>query len=453
MRILHELRRLLLMGFTLATALVWAAGPTAAGRAWWRHVEHLASDKLAGRNAGSPGHRLAAQYVAAQFKKAGLAPCGDAGSGYFQTVPLVNKQLVETESALTAVAASGQSRTLVLGGDAILSSRAEQPQESIEAQAVFLGYGLSMPGYDDFAGQDVRGKFVVTVSGSPSHLPAALRAHFSSAAERTKALQTAGAVGSFAIPNPANSDVPWQRSSAMRLQPAMAIDDQGLVENPGPLFAASLNAAKVAWLFEGAPHSLAQLIDLSTQGKPMPHFALKVNFRGRAKLEKSRLNSHNVCGVMIGAGAKAAESIVLSAHLDHLGFDPHAKGADKIYNGAMDNASGIATLIETARTIKAGGKRPARSIVFVAVTAEEKGLLGSRYFANRTPAAAGAIVANLNFDMFLPIHAMRKVMALGMEESTLRAPLEEVTARLGLGLQSDLEPQRTASQRLSGKQA
>ena len=210
----------------------------------------------------------------------------------------------------------------------------------------------------------------------------------------------------------------------------MAIDDPGLIETRGgALFTASLNAAKVAWLFEGAPHSLPALIELSTQGKPMPHFPLKVTFRGRVKLEKTKLDSQNVCGVMAGTGAKASDSLALSAHLDHLGIDPDAKSADKIYNGAMDNASGIATLIETARALKAEGKRPARSIVFVAVTAEEKGLLGSRYFANRTPATAGEIVANVNFDMFLPIHTMRKVMVLGMDESTLRAPLEEVTAR------------------------
>ena len=109
MRILYELRRLLLIVFAISTALAWAAGPSTEGGAWWRHVEYLASDKLEGRNAGSPGHRLAAQYIAAQFKRAGLAPCGDAGNGYFQRVPLVNKQLVETESALTAVTVSGQS--------------------------------------------------------------------------------------------------------------------------------------------------------------------------------------------------------------------------------------------------------------------------------------------------------------------------------------------------------
>ena len=155
-------------------------------------------------------------------------------------------------------------------------------------------------------------------------------------------------------------------------------------------------------------------------------------------MEKTRLVSHNVCGLL--KGTQPAESVVLSAHLDHLGVDPGAKGADKVYNGAMDNASGIATLIETARIMRASKVR--RSIVFVAVTAEEKGLLGSHYFAHRPPAASGAIVADINFDMFLPIHAMKKAMALGLEESTLRQPLEEVTARLGLGLHGDLEPHR-----------
>ena len=430
----------------LTLTMAGAEAPSPEARAWWRHIEYLASDKLGGRSAGSPGHKLAADYVAARFKKAGLAPCGDAGAGYLQRVPLVNKSLIESESSLTALTADGQARTLVMGDDAILSTRAELP-EAIEAQAVFLGYGLSIPaenggqGYDDFAGQDVRGKILVTISGSPEHLPGALRAHFSSAAERGKALASSGAVGVLAIANPKTSDVPWARSSAARLLPSMAIDDPALSGNRIPTFDAALNAAKVAWLFDGAAHSLASLLELSTKGRPMPRFPLNVTFRGRSKLEKTKLASENVCGVIPGTG-RGSELLVLSAHLDHLGLDPNARGADKIYNGAMDNASGIATLIETARAIKRSGRRPARSVVFVAVTAEEKGLLGSRYFVNRLPAQTGVVVANINFDMFLPIHAMRKVMAFGMEESTLRQPLEEVTARLGLGLQPDLEPHR-----------
>jgi Peptidase family M28 len=334
----------------------------------------------------------------------------------------------------------------VLGDDALLSTRVEL-QESVEAQAVFLGYGLSIPsenggpGYDDFAGQDVRGKILVTLTGSPAHLPGTLRAHFSSAAERAKALEMAGAAGMLGISNPKTADVPWARSSAARLLPSMSLGDPELSGDRRPSFNATMNEATMAWLFEGAPHSLGNLLDMATAGKPLPRFPLNVTFRGRAKVEKTRLVSQNVCGVLAG-NAKAGESLVLSAHLDHLGVNPAATGTDKIYNGAMDNASGIATLIETARAMKAAGNRPARAVVFVAVTAEEKGLLGSRFFANRPPAAAGVMVANINFDMFLPIHAMKQVMAFGMEESSLRKPLAEAATRLGLGLQSDLEPHR-----------
>ena len=428
----------------IAASLAFSAAPSPEGRSWWRHVQFLASDKLEGRNAGSPGHRLAADYVAGQFKKAGLAPCG--GDGYLQQVPLVSKRLVESESSLSAATGDGQIHKFVLGDDAMLSTRSELP-ETIEAPAVFVGYGLAIPaeggsaGYDDFAGHDVRGKLLVTISGSPSHVPGALRAHFSSAAERAKVLEATGALGVLMIVNPKTSDIPWERASAARLMPSMSIDEPALPVDRRQSFGASLNAAKTAWLFEGAPTPLATLLEMATAGRPLPHFPLKVTIRGRAKIEKTRLQSQNVCGVLAGA-SKAGESVVLSAHIDHLGVDAQAKGTDKIYNGAMDNASGIATLIETARGLKASRIRPARSIVFVAVTAEEKGLLGSRFFANHAQAKAGTMVADINFDMFLPIHGMKKVMAFGIEESSLRRQLEEVTARLGLGLQGDLEPHR-----------
>ena len=422
-----------------------AAGPSPEAKAWWSHVQYLASDKLGGRNAGSPGHKVAVDYVAAQFSKAGLSPCGDAGT-FLQRVPLVNKRLIETESGLTAVMGSGQTRTIALGEEAILSTRVELP-DMVDAPVEFLGYGLSIPGsYDDFAGRSVRDKLVIVISGSPASLPGPIRAHFSSAAERVKALTAAGALGILTISNPKTDDVPWDRTSATRLMPSMSIDDPVLSGGGTPLLSASLNAAKSEWLFEGAPQPLASLLELATAGQPLPRFPLNgITIRARAKVEKKRLDSQNVCGML--PGSQPGESVVLSAHIDHLGTDPNATGADKIYNGAMDNASGIATLIETARAMsKAGGKSgarpPRRSILFVAVTAEEKGLLGSRFFANRAPAAAGTMVANINMDMFLPIHAMKKVMAFGLEESSLRANMEAVTARLGLGLQSDVEPHR-----------
>ncbi len=415
-----------------------AAGPTPEAKAWWSHVQHLASDKLGGRNAGSPGHKMAADYVAAQFSKAGLSPCGDAGT-FLQRVPLVNKRLIESESSLTVVTSGGQTRTIALGEEAILSTRGELP-DLVDAPAEFLGYGLSIPGsYDDFAGQDVRDKLVVVITGSPASLPGPIRAHFSSAAERVKALTAAGALGILTISNPKTADVPWERTSATRLMPSMSIDDPVLSGAGTPLLSAALNAAKSAWLFEGAPQSLASLLELATAGQPLPRFPLKgITFRARAKVEKKRLDSQNVCGLL--PGSQPGESVVLSAHIDHLGTDPNATATDKIYNGAMDNASGIATLIETARAMTKA--RPRRSILFVAVTAEEKGLLGSRFFANRPPVAAGTMVADINMDMFLPIHGMKKVMAFGLEESSLRAQLEIVTARLGLGLQSDVEPHR-----------
>jgi Zn-dependent M28 family amino/carboxypeptidase len=197
-------------------------------------------------------------------------------------------------------------------------------------------------------------------------------------------------------------------------------------------------------LFAHAPQTFARILALADKREKLPAFPLGIRLRAKAALRRAKLESQNVAAILEGSDRKLRkEYVVLSAHMDHLGVNPLLKG-DQINNGAMDNASGVATLIEVARDLSSGRvlRRPKRSILFVAVTAEEKGLLGSRYFANRPPVPARQMVANLNFDMFLPIHPMTKVMALGLEESTLAKPLEEAAKIAGVQVQPDLEPLR-----------
>jgi hypothetical protein len=401
---------------------------------WWRHVEYLASDELEGRGTGSPGHQKAVDYVSKHLREAGLKPCGT--KGYRQPIALVERKLDESQSRL-ALVRGGQETELRLGSDAVLSTRTDLA-ESLEAGLVFAGYGLSIPeqGYDDLAGLDLKGKVVVYLSGSPETVPGPLRAHFSSAGERAKALLRAGAVGSLSIPNPKNSDVPWARTVEARLIPSMAQGYTSLDETKGVRLSGSINPDAAGQLFAGADHKLEDLMALSTASKPLPRFPLKMALRAKSKIERRQLVSDNVCGMLPGT---VKESVVLSAHLDHLGRSATAS-ADQIYNGAMDNASGIATLIEVARSLKERKERPRRTLVFLAVTGEEKGLIGSRFFASFP--TVPAMVANINFDMYLPLHPLEYIMALGLEESTLRQPLEAVTARLKLKVQPDLEPQR-----------
>lgn len=415
--------------FLTAAAVCAAADP---GQRWWSHVARLSGDDFEGRETGSPGHRKAADYVAGEFRKAGLQPCGD--NGYLQSVRLVSRTVAEHVSELELTYKDGTLRPLTLGADAILSTATRK----VNAPVVFVGYGLTVPefGYDDFAGLDVRGKVLMTISGSPSHLPGPIRAHYGSRAEKAKAMAAAGALGAMSISNPKNADVPWSRSVENRLLSTMVPADPALDENARLSFGATLNP-EIDW-FAGTGHKAADLFAAAATGKALPRFELPFTVRAKGVLREEQVESHNVCGVLPGS---KPESIVLTAHLDHLGMKLAGPAGDRIFNGAMDNASGIATLIETAGVLRKGGKL-SRSVLFVAVTGEEKGLLGSRHFAGAMPKQAGRAVANINMDMFLPLHAMKALMAIGMDESTLRAPLERVCRKLGIGLQQDNEPQR-----------
>ncbi len=409
------------------------------GDRWWSHIEFLADDKLEGRNAGSKGHRIAVEYLAGKFKDAGLEACGT--DGYVQRVPLVQNVITEEKSSLSLVR-DGKETKLALGSTAMFGLRLMTGKPTpVSAATVFVGYGLSIPshGHDDFAGLDVKGKVAVYINNSPASLPGAIRAHFSSTAERAKALRAAGAIGSIAISPPKTSDVPWERSLRARLNPSMVLDVPGGEDGHGLHLSASVNPAEAGPLFEGTAHTAVDLIAQAEQGKLLPRFPLAVSIRSRAVVKQSRVTSDNVCARIPGSGN--GEAVVLTAHIDHIGVTAPVQG-DSINNGAMDNASGIATMIEVARALKASGRRLQRDVVFVAVTAEEKGLLGSRYFATHPTIPVEKIAANINFDMYLPIHRFTHLMVLGLEESTLRGPLEAVAKELGVKVQPDLEPAR-----------
>ena len=416
-----------------ALSLLIVAGALGAENLWWEHVKFLADDRLEGRNAGSEGYREAARYVAEQYRKLGLKV-------QVQEVPLVSRTIDEARSSIELVGADGRARRLKLGEEAMFSTRTALAPE-LDAPLVFVGYGLHVPdyGHDDLAGLDLKGKVAVYLSGAPSSVPGAVQAHASGALARGEAFRRAGVIGAVSISNPKNSDTPWERTAAARLQASMAIRDASLDTSNLMRFSAGVNPAHAEMLFAASGHSFRGLLEAADAGKALPRFPLKLALRARAAMKEATLTSENVIGILEGADAKLrGEYLVLSAHLDHIGVNPNLKG-DQIHNGAMDNASGVATLIEVARSM--AGKRPRRSVLFAAVTAEEKGLLGSRYLANR-PVVQGPVVANLNFDMFLPIHKMEYVMALGREESTLREPLERAAAKVGVKVQPDLEPLR-----------
>jgi len=418
-------------------------GLQADAKRWWSFVEALANDGMEGRDTGSPGHKRAAEFVAAQFQKAGLEPAGVAG--YIQPVKFKSRRILEDKSSLTLIPASGGAKPepLTLGEEATISMRVD-PAPSLEAPLVFVGYGLNIPerNINDFAGLNLKGAIVVYVSATPKSLPGPLQAHFGSASERWQMYRAAGAIGTISIANPKSMDIPWARSTLARLHPAKALADPTLQDAQGQQLSITMNPAHADRLLAGSGHTFKELLALVDAGEAVPAFALPWRLKATTAVERTDVESQNVAGILRGSDPKRRnEYVVVSAHLDHLGVGEPING-DRIYNGAMDNASGIAAILEVAHTLHESGAKPARSILFVAVTSEENGLLGSRYFAARPTVPRDSIVANVNTDMFLPLFPLKTLMVLGVDESDLGRDIRATAQELGLGVQTDPEPQR-----------
>jgi hypothetical protein len=425
------------LGVAVLACAMFAGDP---GERWWQHVRFLADDRLEGRLTGSEGHRKAAEYVAAQFEKAGLQPAGT--SAYIQPVKFHTRRIAEKESSL-ALVRHGVAEPLALGEDAYISTRVD-PVAQIEAPLYFAGYGLAVPEmhHDDFGGADLRRKIVVYVTGGPSNIPGPLRAHYQSGHERNRFLEKAGVAGTISIQNPRSMDIPWDRAALSRFQVSMSLADAVSVEPRSAKLSVVMNPARADKLLAGTGWKIADLLALADAGKPLPRFPLPGSLRAKAAVERADVESQNVAGIFPGADAQLRnEYVVLSAHLDHLGTGEPI-GGDRIYNGAMDDASGVASLLEMAEALHESRARLRRSVLFVAVTGEEKGLLGSEFFASHPTVNKKSIVADLNVDMFLPLFPLRRITAYGLNESDLGAQLREVGARMGVAIQDDPEPAR-----------
>jgi hypothetical protein len=431
-------KRLLAPVFLAAVALV--AAPPPDGKRWWSYIEALANDQMRGRDTGSAEHLKAAQYVADLFAKDGLTPAGV--QGFIQPVKFTAWKLVEPQSSLELVR-GGQAERLTLGEDAFIGRGAE-PAESVEAPLVFAGFGLTVPemNYDDFNGLDVRGKIIVIMGGGPSNIPGPLKAHYQNALERRRFLAKEGVIGTVTIQNPNTADVPWSRTALARFQESMELADPGLAPAAGLKITITVNPAHAAKWLDGSGHTLDELLTLATAGKPLPHFTLIPTLRARTKIQKRELVSQNIIGARPGSDpALKSEYVVLSAHIDHVGVGEPIHG-DSIYNGAMDNAAGVATMLDIAQTMHDENIQTKRSLLFVIVTGEEKGLLGSRYFAAHPTVPAKSMVADLNADMFLPLYPLHLVTVYGLKESDLGDTLRKVARSLDVDVHDDPAPQR-----------
>jgi len=412
------------------------------GASWWNYVKVLASDDMEGRETGSASLRRAEAYIVEQLQADGLEPAG--ASGFYQPIKFESRQVVESGSSL-ALVNGRQVEPLSFSDDAFFSTRVDLAP-SVEAPLVFAGYGLSVPekNYDDLVGLDLKGKVAVIISGAPADIPGALASHYQSAAERWKALRKAGAVGTVVILNPAAMDIPWERISVNRTHPSMSLSGAEFDETAGEKLAVIFNPSRAEKLFEGSGHKLQEILDLAKARKSLPRFPLALSIRAKAEVNRKALESSNVIAKFPGTDPRLLnEYVVLSAHIDHIGVGEPING-DRIYNGAMDNAAGSAVLLDVAASLRKATDKPRRSVLFVFLTGEEKGLLGSRYFTAYPTVKPSSMIADINIDMFLPIVPLKVLTIYGLAESSLGDLAKETAQSLGVRSQPDPEPQRNA---------
>jgi peptidase M28-like protein len=401
---------------------LFATEPNDATRRWWAHVVAMGNDAMGGRDTGSDGFRNAARYVVTQFEKNGLKPAGE--KGYFQTVPLHVVRLRTDESNIELVRPSGVTKLHWLR-QVTTAARAGLP-EKLEAPLVFAGAD---------AEADLAGKIVVQMA------PAGGRG-----AGGRGGAPRAGVAGVIAIdsaggPEPARWPVAY--SVAMTLRDAQAPAKNG---SGGPVMLRFAHA-DADLLFATSGHTYQELLDLQAAGKPLPSFPLNATLRATMKVENADLESDNILAVLPGSDpALREEYVVVSAHLDGYGHGEPWNG-DGIYNGAFDDEAYVATLIDMAERLHESGRKLKRSILFCVVTAEEKGLLGSKYFTAHPTIAREKMVADINLDQLRPIFPLKILTMLAMDESTLGDTVKKVAEPMGIRIQPDPEPERNLLRR------
>ena len=406
------------------------------------HLTFLADDLLEVREAGARGHEIAASYVAAQFRALGLEPAGE--EGFFQRVPLRTARLDLGSPTMELVARDGAVRTLAFPNDFVVGASTVREASAVDAEMVFVGYGVvaDLFEHDDYAGLDVSGKVVVMLSGAPLSWPSEERAHFSR--QKVEDAVARGALGVISVSTPVSERVfPFSRRPLYMHLPRMGwIDADGATHRGFPelLAGAQISMEAAGALFDGAPQSADALMAMVEDDRLPTGFPLAQRMRLSYRSALADLDSPNVIARLPGTDPDLArEHIVLTAHLDHIGF-ARTMDDDKINNGAMDNASGVATLLEVARLLKAA--RPARSVLFTIVTAEEKGLLGADYFARHPTVPADSMIADINLDMPMLTFPFADVIAFGASHSTLSDHVRSAARAMDVTLSPDPFPEQ-----------
>ncbi|GAB3839681.1 M20/M25/M40 family metallo-hydrolase [Hymenobacter jeollabukensis] len=409
------------------------------------HIQYLADDKLRGRQPGTEGYQMAVDYVTKQLQSFGVKPAGDDGS-YVQKVRL-RRAFVQPEPLLALIEDKKVPTPLRPGEDFVYYPNPEQPKVFQETPLVFAGYGISAPElkYDDYQGLDVQGKIVLVVRGAPKSFPSTIAA---ASQDLLMIMQNAarhGAVGVLVASTNPKGQLPNLKRGAYSVLDAKGkvAASRSYVPGVGLRLVGATTAATLQRLFASAQADTGKVLSTLRGGKPasLPlRTVARVDFGNTYK----DIESYNVVGQLPGSDkVLSKEYVVHSAHLDHLGVAAAVKG-DSIYNGAHDNASGVASVLEIARLYSQlkDKQRPKRSVLFVLQTGEELGLLGSAYFAANPTVPKSKIVADVNTDMPTIIAPLLSVVPLGAQHSSLMEPVQRAAKYLDLSVENDPEPEQ-----------
>lgn len=410
------------------------------------HIEFLADDYLQGRDTGSEQYEIAARYVASHFKQFDMTPAGKDGT-WFQPVPFMKSVIDKSSATLKLHSANGE-QLLSYPNEFIMGSNPNSSEDKVTAKLVFVGYGINSPdlNHNDYANVDVTGKIAVILSGKPKSFPSELGAHVSSSKEKSRYAAQSGAIGIISMHTPERDKVrTYEKFLPFVGRPSyhwLKADGTAAGTQPNLKVGAYLSKEAGKKLFSAANADLQKIFDEIAEDKIPQAFDLDLEITMERKSQHEKVKSSNVAGIVEGSDpALKNEYIVYSAHLDHIGTGGVVKDDDHINNGALDNASGIAIMIETARQFTLH-QQPKRSILFVAVTGEEKGLLGSEYYATNPTVPSDSMIANINLDMPLILYPFADVIAFGSEHSTLGSYVSRAAEAQGLKLSPDPMPEQ-----------
>ncbi|MDQ7815738.1 MAG: M28 family peptidase [Melioribacteraceae bacterium] len=411
-----------------------------------RHINFLGSDLFEGRGTGTTGGNLAAKYLALEFNKIGLKPAGNDNT-YYQNIPMHGSKALPSSRLI--LHNGSEAEELKLNQDYLLYQSGSQTFIPLPTDLVFVGYGIIAPEFDynDYQAVDVEGKIVVFIEGEPfsndkNFFEGEIPTIYSYPEAKQRIAISRGARGSILIPLSVKDSNTWEK-----LKLDFAFENISLAYSVSSNFSAMVNDSAAQKLFHGSEYTLDNVIEMHSTHK-IKSFNLNTRLSFKGLFQERDFIAQNVVGLLEGSDPKLKNRyIIVSAHYDHLGIGPVVNG-DSIYNGVYDNAAGVAALLEIANAFSQSGISQKRSILFLLLTGEEFGLLGSKYYTSNPIFPLYRTVANINIDGIASFDNFTSIIGIGKEYSTLKYFLEKVAQKYNLDL-VDIPSQFASSESFS----